>query len=1514
MDEIVNKELKNKDGRTESFIKRFFNKAPQNLFGLVFVFTLIISGFFMFSEQAQASITDTVSGAIDAYGLRTLKSSYSGPLVRVIRTDGGEADVFADTQGNFSLTSPVTIVSGSSTATTLSDFITSTNAFVKIWYDQIGGINVSQTTTANQPQIVNSGSIITDITSNNPTINFNGTTNILQSVSALSSSQPLTVFSISTGGTLIGTNTPRLFMIGNAPNRVMYQSSGGMYSGNFLANTSQSDQHSNQVMSMTFNSTSSQLWVNGTSVGSGSSGNNTISGTISIGGSDLGVSTTVFHGNISEFIIYGGSITTSNRQIIENDEMVYNNFPKVASLSTTALGIPGAIYAYGLRQLVPSYVAPIIRIRLTNGDEADVLTDTQGGVSVNSPITVISGSSTATILSDFITGTDAFVEIWYDQVGNDNLIQATVTAQPKIFSNGLLITDGLSSKPAIQFNSTSATTLGTQFAISKTQPFSVSVVSSISIQPSGTARLFGIGLSPNNALYQIGSSGGIYAGAWLSNTLINTPYNQNVLSMIFNLANTQLFKNGVSIGSGSTSNQPIMGKLYVGSGTGGGLPIDGKISEFIVYNSALSSSNRQIIEENQISNFENSPSFQITSPSRDVAAEPTVATISYVDQRGYTVYVPYIQTSQNLSVASNNSSLIPSGGGVKFVLNEGLSGQQVSYDMISPFTSTFNGLPKGTYTLDAYIVDSGQNVVSGSSYHDRAIDIGIGDIYVAAGDSITKGSLGTVCGGAEISITDWTQTSQGTASLDNRNYCQWASQVSAAYVKSWMPGLNDELESYLGYPVFILNEGYAGWTAAGYLSNPMGLTAWQSRVSGLHPNKWLILLGTNDSGSTSTLVTNMTNIVNSIKSTYGASSSSIYLGLPVYAASRPFVQTIITPLQNLVTSQNLGTGPNFNTYFFNHPELFGDNPAIHPNVSGNLQMARLWALSMIKPTNLSVSQNTGTVTVNWNSIASLDAIPTGTSSITGYKIKYGTSTGTYSTIVDAGNVTTKTIEGLSDNQQYFFTVQAYGADQETSDLASETSLTINLTPPSTPISSIAPGLYNSTQSVPIIATGSDYIKYATDAIPPTCSDGTSYGGPISVVTTQTIYVRACTNNGESSTGTFAYTIDTTIPLTPIATPSSGIYNSTQTVLLTADGSDSIRYSTSETPADCSADTLYSDSTPIVVSSTQTIYVRACDLANNSSTGSFTYTLDTTPPETPTATPSAGSFNSTQSVTLSATSSDYIKYDTSLVTSCSAGISYEGPISIPSSETIYVLACDNAGNSSTQSFAYVISPVISHSSGGSSVSSRFNNLVAMGNLQAAENLKQEFPNQFSNNQIPLTPSTQTTSIITSVHSTPIVLSRIIKLSTTRMWGDDVLSLQTLLNTKGYNVGTPDGNFGPKTQAAVVAFQTANGLTPDGSVGTNTLKYLNGNQTTTTISPITIQPAVTRILKLSIPRMIGDDVLALQTYLSTNGYDVGALDGVLGNKTKSAVIAFQTANGLIPDGVLGPKTRALINAVK
>jgi peptidoglycan hydrolase-like protein with peptidoglycan-binding domain len=52
------------------------------------------------------------------------------------------------------------------------------------------------------------------------------------------------------------------------------------------------------------------------------------------------------------------------------------------------------------------------------------------------------------------------------------------------------------------------------------------------------------------------------------------------------------------------------------------------------------------------------------------------------------------------------------------------------------------------------------------------------------------------------------------------------------------------------------------------------------------------------------------------------------------------------------------------------------------------------------------------------------------------------------------------------------------------------------------------------------------------------------------------------------------------------------------------------------------------------------------------------------------------------------------------------------------------------------------------------------------------------------------------------------------------GDDVKELQTKLTAKGFNTGTADGVFGPKTESAVRRYQEKQGLQVDGIAGPDT----------------------------------------------------------------------------------------------
>jgi peptidoglycan hydrolase-like protein with peptidoglycan-binding domain len=56
--------------------------------------------------------------------------------------------------------------------------------------------------------------------------------------------------------------------------------------------------------------------------------------------------------------------------------------------------------------------------------------------------------------------------------------------------------------------------------------------------------------------------------------------------------------------------------------------------------------------------------------------------------------------------------------------------------------------------------------------------------------------------------------------------------------------------------------------------------------------------------------------------------------------------------------------------------------------------------------------------------------------------------------------------------------------------------------------------------------------------------------------------------------------------------------------------------------------------------------------------------------------------------------------------------------------------------------------------------------------------------------------------------------------------------------------------------------------------------------------------------------GSDVRAYQQQLAQRGFDPGPIDGDKGPRTTAAIKAFQKANGLDPDGIVGPKTMAAL----
>ena len=160
------------------------------------------------------------------------------------------------------------------------------------------------------------------------------------------------------------------------------------------------------------------------------------------------------------------------------------------------------------------------------------------------------------------------------------------------------------------------------------------------------------------------------------------------------------------------------------------------------------------------------------------------------------------------------------------------------------------------------------------------------------------------------------------------------------------------------------------------------------------------------------------------------------------------------------------------------------------------------------------------------------------------------------------------------------------------------------------------------------------------------------------------------------------------------------------------------------------------------------------------------------------------------------------------------------------------------------------------------------------------------------------------------TTPITPENVIVIRAGSM-GEVVRRLQARLQELGYYTSRLDGVYLTDDIEAVRAFQSANGLKVDGKAGyeTQTALYsdsaIRGNANITTDS----SSALVSTLRYGSE---GAEVTTLQNRLIALGYLAGSADGKFGRDTKAAVIAFQKANQLDADGVVGADTSARLYA--
>ena len=191
-------------------------------------------------------------------------------------------------------------------------------------------------------------------------------------------------------------------------------------------------------------------------------------------------------------------------------------------------------------------------------------------------------------------------------------------------------------------------------------------------------------------------------------------------------------------------------------------------------------------------------------------------------------------------------------------------------------------------------------------------------------------------------------------------------------------------------------------------------------------------------------------------------------------------------------------------------------------------------------------------------------------------------------------------------------------------------------------------------------------------------------------------------------------------------------------------------------------------------------------------------INAVPPTIITANAPAGTYTTTQTINLSSTGADYIRYALDgTIPSCSIGTIYNTTLYASSPLTIKAIACDYAGNESAvttfqYNFPYTLavgaglSPNESNNSTGSSVSSTTPTPIPV------------FTPIISNNQ-------PTPQPIASNELTGCKFQTYLKYNNQ---GEEVKCLQTFLKIQGveiYPEGIISGWFGPLTKSAVIRFQ-------------------------------------------------------------------------------------------------------------
>jgi lysophospholipase L1-like esterase len=277
-----------------------------------------------------------------------------------------------------------------------------------------------------------------------------------------------------------------------------------------------------------------------------------------------------------------------------------------------------------------------------------------------------------------------------------------------------------------------------------------------------------------------------------------------------------------------------------------------------------------------------------------------------------------VDNSVTVLVQANN---IQTSWGVEFVLNGDDVGSIKDY--VAPYEQTYN-LVKDEYTVETFYVDSSGTRLD--AYYD-VVNFGVGDYYVAFGDSITRGS--------------------GDDNFGDNNSADGRDSGPG-----YQPRLNDLLTTARAYPHTIKNTGVSG-------DHSLDGAARIDSVLSANPKSqyFLIMFGTNDSigdrASGLGLTAGDVGFANSYKDyMMQILDAVVAAGKTPYLAKVPYTLLADPQRNELIQEYNLVVDelvitysipvvpPDFYVHFEANQDQFAD--LLHPNGTGYAAMSTLW--------------------------------------------------------------------------------------------------------------------------------------------------------------------------------------------------------------------------------------------------------------------------------------------------------------------------------------------------------------------------------------------------------------------------------------------------------------------------------------------------------------------------------------------------------------------------------------------